>query len=82
MGININTDDLLTLDNITELGFTYNYFEGYTYYHKEGFIINVYDVTKIRYKGETYKCITKQDFIKLQKSVGKMADDMNTNINN
>ncbi len=71
MGKNINTDDLLTFDNISELGFTYNYFEGYTYNHNDGFSISVYDVTEIIYRGKTYKCLTKQDFIELEKSVGE-----------
>jgi len=66
------TDDLLTFDNISELGFEYNYFEGYTHQTKDGFSISVYDVTEIRYRGETYKCLTKQDFIKLRKKVGKI----------
>ena len=72
MGKNINNEDLLTFDNISELGFTYNYFEGYTYNHKDGFCISVYNVTEIRYKGKYYKCLTKEDFIKLQKSGGKI----------
>ena len=55
----------LTFDNINELGFVYNYFEGYSYNHEKGFFISVYDVNEILYKGEKYKCKTFDDFYEL-----------------
>lgn len=55
----------LTFDNINELGFVYNYFEGFSYNHPKGFLIGVYDVNTIIYKQNKYMCKTFDDFYEL-----------------
>jgi hypothetical protein len=70
-----NNDDILTFDNIKDLGFEYNYFSGFSYSNKDGFLINVYDVHKIGYKGIWYDCFTKNDFYKLKEEIKKKVSD-------
>jgi hypothetical protein len=65
----LENNELLTFDNISKLGFEYNYFEGYTYQHKDGFSISVYNVNEIRYKAKTYNCKTAGDFRALANSL-------------
>lgn len=54
--------DSLTFDNIGQLGFEYNYFEGFTYKHKDGYTISVYDAQRVHYKGKWIDCKTVGDF--------------------
>jgi hypothetical protein len=59
------SNSILTFDNIHELGFEYNYFEGYSYSHRLGYSISVYDVNTILYRGEKYSIKTFYEFIDL-----------------
>ena len=58
--------ELLTFDNIKDLGFEYNYYEGWTYQHNRGFSISVTDVNTVWYKGKKTICKTIGDFINLE----------------
>jgi hypothetical protein len=58
--------DLLTLDNIEELGFEYNHFEGYIYQTKDGFSVNHLCINRIRYRDKWHDCKTVGDFLELR----------------
>ena len=62
----------INFENINELGFEYNYFEGYTYNHKKGFSISVYDVNTIFFKDKKFKCYTFEDFNNLLKELNNL----------
>ena len=62
-------DKIITADNIEELGFIYNYFDGYGYYHEKGFAVSVYDVNTIVYKEKKYICKTFADFYNLLNNI-------------
>lgn len=62
-------EKVFNTENATELGFEYNYFEGYSYNHPLGFSFSVYSPQIVRYKFKDYEVKTVGDFLDLKNKV-------------
>lgn len=70
--------DVLTYDIMSQLGFHYNYFEGFICEHKSGlYISSCGNFNKVMFKGETYECKTVKDVYDLIKLAENSCHDSN-----
>ena len=67
--------DLLTSENIKELGFVYNYYDGFSYQTIDGFMLSRCNLESICYRGKWYDCKTVGEFLGLRVRVRKAELD-------